>query len=170
MRGLWRSVWQSMRQDVWQDVWQDVRYGIRILVRARGFTAVAVTILGLGIGATTTLFSAINGVLRQLRGAAREAAAVVAHLEVQHSVHTLGAYFDPAGRTAPRDPVPDGVLGERLEDEIGNARVEQGGRRLHAHGEAVPEPHLLDLEVAAEELELLPERHLAGASRLQGEP
>ncbi|MEJ7809333.1 MAG: ABC transporter permease [Gemmatimonadaceae bacterium] len=51
--------------NVGQDVGQDVRYGIRILIRARGFTAVAVTILGLGIGATTTLFSAINGVLRR---------------------------------------------------------------------------------------------------------
>ena len=47
------------------DLWQDVRYGIRVLVRARGFTALTVIVLGLGIGASTTIFSAVNGVLRR---------------------------------------------------------------------------------------------------------
>ena len=47
------------------DLWQDVRYGIRVLVRARGFTIVTVLVLGLGIGASTTIFSAINGVLHR---------------------------------------------------------------------------------------------------------
>ena len=45
------------------DLWQDVRYGVRVLGRARGFTAVVVLILGIGIGASTILFTAINGVL-----------------------------------------------------------------------------------------------------------
>src|SRR3989442_1358835 len=47
------------------DLWQDVRYGIRVLVRARGFTALTVIVLGLGIGASTTILSAVNGVLRR---------------------------------------------------------------------------------------------------------
>jgi len=46
-------------------LWQEVRYGIRLLFRARGLAAVTVIILGLGIGAGTTIFSAINGVLRR---------------------------------------------------------------------------------------------------------
>jgi predicted permease len=42
---------------------QDLRFACRILLKARGFTALAILVLGLGIGATTAVFSILNATL-----------------------------------------------------------------------------------------------------------
>ncbi|MEO6004931.1 MAG: ABC transporter permease [Opitutus sp.] len=49
-----------------ETLFQDLRIGLRVLFKERGFCALAVTVLAMGICAVTTMFSVVNGVM--LRG------------------------------------------------------------------------------------------------------
>ncbi len=53
-RAVWR--WAAM-----EDLFMDVRFGVRMLRKNPGFTAVAIVTLALGIAVNTTIFSTVNG-------------------------------------------------------------------------------------------------------------
>ena len=65
--GSIETVKEKVRSATWestaQSIAQDLRYGIRQLLRAPGFTLVAILSLALGIGANTIIFTLAKGVL-----------------------------------------------------------------------------------------------------------
>jgi putative ABC transport system permease protein len=64
---LWLSTiadlaWSAPREHM-DTIIRDVRYGVRVMLRERAVTAVAVLALALGAGANTAIFSVVDGVL-----------------------------------------------------------------------------------------------------------
>ena len=58
-----RAIRTHGRTALWAGWSRDVLYGLRVLAKNPGFTAVAILTLALGIGANTTIFSVINSTL-----------------------------------------------------------------------------------------------------------
>ena len=63
LEGLKDSTRDEIRPALLEDSIRDVRHGVRLLLRAPGFTAAAILTLALGIGATAAIFSVVRTVM-----------------------------------------------------------------------------------------------------------
>jgi len=84
---VWSSVWL-------EQLWQDIRFGLRMLGKNPGFTAVAVFTLALGIGANSAIFTVVDAVALRPLPASRPDRLVRLYVKSPQGVEPYSSYPD----------------------------------------------------------------------------
>ncbi|MDQ3650646.1 MAG: ABC transporter permease [Acidobacteriota bacterium] len=137
-----------------ETVWQDIRYGVRTLLKHKGFTAVAVLTLALGIGANTAIFSLIN-------------VALLKPLPYPDAEQIVSIWETTPGGS--RNSVSGGVFKDwRAHNSRFSHVALYKDVRLNLTGEGTPE-HVAGLQVSTEYLSVLGVDPLLGRGFAAGE-
>ena len=110
---------------------QDLRYGLRMLARNPGFTAVAVMTLALGIGVNTAVFTLVNGILLRPMPFPEPDRLFLVSFTPRHSPFEMGPALSDADYLAFRAQ-------DRLFDGV--ATFQASGANLTGAGDAVRVP------------------------------
>src|SRR6266576_4874481 len=86
-----------------------------------------------------------------------QAWSIIVNVDLQYSVLNACADADGAGRHACCDAVANGVLCQRLQDQVGQKGFQGIRLDLHLDGEAIGEAHLLDVEIQLEKIKFFAE-------------
>ena len=112
------------------NVVSDLRHGLRILLRNPGFSATAVLLLSLGIGANTAIFSVVNAVLLR-------------PLPYQDSSRIMQVWHVPPAKSFPGLTLfsvsPANYLDWQSQNHSFEAMAAYGGARLNVGGKERPE-------------------------------
>jgi predicted permease len=82
----------------WDELWSDLRYGVRMLRKSLGFTAIAAISLALAIGANTTIFSIAKSLLYDRLGVPHPEQLKMLYWQASRNsvVHSVWGQFGPA--------------------------------------------------------------------------
>jgi len=97
----------NRRTNMIADLWQDLRYGARMLLKSRGFTAVAALSLSLGIGANTAIFSLADKVMIRKLPVEEPERLVVVNVDSGRGLGTVFTYPDFADYRAGNEVFED---------------------------------------------------------------
>ena len=126
---------------------QDLRYGVRMLARAPGFTAIAILTLALGIGANTAIFSVVDAVL-------------ISPLPFPHSEQLVSLYWSRS--TAQRSSIPyPNFLDWQKDNTTFSSMAAYNGASFNMTGRGETE-RLVGLRVSANYFSTLEEKLILG--------
>ncbi|MCA1818147.1 MAG: ABC transporter permease [Acidobacteria bacterium] len=115
------------RTNVLGDLGQDLRFGLRVLMKQPGFTAIAVVALALGVGANSAIFSVVNTVLLR-------------PLPYQDPGRLVLVFEDNTKRGYPRDtPAPANYFDWRDQNRVFEAMAAMAEVSLNLSGDGEPE-------------------------------